>query len=90
MSTRTKDLTPEQQAYLEAHLSGTLRPVEPPKDFARRLRNRVRLPERRVIVSRLRDWNRLFLVFGGVMSGVLLAITIARGLFYLFERKNVA
>jgi hypothetical protein len=90
MGTRKNELTPEQQAYLEAHLSGILRPVTPPKDFAQRLRDRVRLPERKVIVSRLRDWNRMFLVFGGVMSGVLLAITIARGLFYLFGRKKVA
>jgi len=89
MSTRKNELTPEQQVYLEAHLSGTLQPVVPSRGFARHLRNRIRLPERRVIASRLRDWNRMFLVFGGVMSGVLLAITIARGLFYLFERKKV-
>ena len=89
MRTRKNELTPEQQASLEAHLSGILRPVAPPKDFAHRLRDRVRLPERGVIVSRLRDWNRLFLVFGGVMSGVLLVITIARGLFYLIARKRI-
>lgn len=87
---RKNELTPEQQAYLESHLSGTLQPVTPPKDFARRLRGRMRFPDRSVIVNRLRDWNRLFLVFGGVMSGVLLVITIARGLFYLIERKRVA
>jgi hypothetical protein len=86
---RKNELTPEQQALLETHLSGTLRPVAPPKDFAQRLRDRMRLPDRRVIVDRLRDWNQLFLVFGGVMSGVLLVITIARGLFYLFARKRI-
>jgi len=90
MSTRKKDLTPEQQAYLEAHLSGTLRPVVPPRDFAQRLRDRIHLPDGSVIVERLRDWNRLFLVFAGVMSGVLLVITIARGLFYLFDRRRIA
>lgn len=90
MSARKLNLTPEQQAYLEAHLSGTLRPVAPPKGFAQRLRDRVRLPERQEIVDKLRDWNRLLLVFSGVMSGVLLAITIARGLYYLFGREKTA
>ena len=90
MPVSKRNLTPEQLAYLEAHLSGTLQPVVPPKDFAHRLRDRVRIPERRVIINRLKDWNRLFLVFTGVMSGVLLAITLARGLFYLFGRKNLA
>jgi hypothetical protein len=75
---------------LEAHLAGTLRPVAPPKDFVRRLRERVRLPERGVFVNRLRDWNRLFLVFGSVMSGMLIVITVARALYYLVGRRNMA
>ena len=75
---------------LEAHLAGTLRPVSPPKDIVQRLRDRVRLPEREVIVSRLRDWNRLFLVFGSVMSGMVIVITVARALYYMFGRRNMA
>ena len=74
---------------LEAHLAGTLRPVTPSKDFVRRLRERVRLPERGVFINRLRDWNRLFLVFGSVMSGMLLLITVARALYYLVWRRNM-
>jgi hypothetical protein len=80
----------ENLESLEAHLAGTLRPVAPPKDFVQRLRNHVRLPERELIVSRLRDWNRLFLVFGSVMSGMLLIITLARVLYYLVWRRNMA
>ena len=75
---------------LEAHLAGTLRPVTPSKDFVRRLRERVRLPERGVFVNRLRDWKRLFLVFGSVMSGMLLLVTVARALYYLVGRRNMA
>lgn len=75
---------------LEAHLAGTLRPVSPPKDFVQHLRDRIRLPKREVIVSRLRDWNRLFLVFGSVMSGMLIIITVARALYYLVGRRNLA
>jgi hypothetical protein len=75
---------------LEAHLAGTLRPVAPPKDLVQRLRETVRLPEREMIVSRLRDWNRLFLVFGSVMSGMLVVITLARAWYYLVWRRDIA
>ena len=74
---------------LEAHLAGTLKPVTPPKGFVRRLRGRIQFPPREEIVLRLRDWNRLFFVFGGVMSGLLVILTIARALFYLFGRRNI-
>ena len=74
---------------LEAHLAGTLRPVAPSKDFVQSLRERVRLPERGVFVNRLRDWKRLFLVFGSVMSGILLLITVTRALYYLVWRRSM-
>lgn len=90
MSKRQDKPSPENLESLEAHLAGTLRPVAPPKDIVRRLRDRVRLPEREVIVSRLRDWNRLFVVFGSVMSGMLIVITITRALYYIFGRRNMA
>ena len=76
--------------FLEAHLAGTLRPVAPPKDFVQRLRARVHLPERGVLVSRLRDWNKLFLVFGSVMSSIVVVITVARALYYMFGRRKMA
>ncbi len=75
---------------LEAHLAGTLRPVALPKDFVHRLRNRIHLPEREVLVSRLRDWNRLLLVFGSVMSGMVIVITVTRALYYMVGRRNMA
>ena len=90
MSKRQDKPSLENLESLEAHLAGTLRPVAPPKDFVQRLRDRVRLPEREVIVSRLRDWNRLFLVFGSVMSGMVIVITIARALYYMFGRRKMA
>jgi hypothetical protein len=79
----------ENLESLEAHLAGTLRPVAPPKDMMRRLREHVHLPQRELIVSRLRDWNRLFLVFGSVMSGMLIVITVARALYYLVGRRDM-
>jgi len=90
MTKRQDKLSPENIESLEAHLAGTLRPVAPPKDFVQHLRDRIRLPEREVIVSRLRDWKRLFLVFGSVMSGMVILITIARALYYMFGRRKMA
>lgn len=72
---------------LEAHLAGTLKPVSPPGDLIQRLRERVRFPAREEIVLRFRDWRRLFLVFGSVMSGLLLLITIARAFFHLARKQ---
>lgn len=79
----------ENLESLEAHLAGTLQPVTPPKDFVQRLRGHVHLPKREVLVSRLRDWNRLLLVFGSVMSGMLIVITVARALYYMVGRRNM-
>jgi hypothetical protein len=82
-----KDKSDTQLVELEAHLAGTLKPVTPPTDLVQRLRERIRFPEPREIRSRIGDWNRLFLVYGGVMSGLLVMITIARALFYFFRRE---
>jgi hypothetical protein len=85
--TRSKTLSEDQLNALEAHLAGTLKPVTPPIDVVQRLRERVRFPQPEEIVSRLRDWQRMFVVFGGVMSGMLVIITIARAFYYLVGRK---
>ncbi len=90
MSKRKDELTPESLTYLEAHLAGVLRPVTPPKDIVQRLRDRIHLPERDEIISRLQDWNRLILVFASVMSGMMLVITIARALYFLVGRRKIA
>jgi hypothetical protein len=74
---------------LEEHLAGTLKPVAPPKDLVQRLRDRISSPAREAIVLRFQDWRSLFLVFGGVMSGLLVVITVARALFHLFGRKEM-
>ena len=90
MKKRKDKPSPENFETLEAHLARNLRPVAPPKDFVQRLQERIRLPEREMIVSRLRDWNRLLVVFGSVMSGMLIVITVARAFYYLFVRRNMA
>ena len=80
------ELSDEQIYALEEHLAGTLKPVTPPMEVVNRLRERIHFPEPRMIVLRLRDWQRMFLVFGGIMSGMLVLITVARAFFYLVRR----
>jgi hypothetical protein len=89
MIKRKKNLTPDEQLdTLEAQLAGTLRPVQPPKAILQRLRDRIQLPDRSEILMRLRDWRRLMMVFGGVMSGMVALITIARAVFHLVGRRH--
>ena len=89
MTKRRKNLnSTEDLDVLEAHLAGTLKPVAPPKDIIQRLRERVQMPSRDEITLRLTDWRRLFFVFGGVVSGMLLLITLARALYYLTGRRG--
>jgi hypothetical protein len=88
---RSKTTTPPDDILLnlEARLAGTLKPVQPSRDMVKRLRERLRFPAREEIVSRLGDWKRMFLVFGGVMSGMLIVITLARAFFYLVGRRQI-
>jgi hypothetical protein len=87
MMNRRKKLSDDQIDALEAHLAGTLKPVIPPMDVVQRLHEQVRLWQPEVIVSRLRDWQRMFLVLGGVMSALMVTITVARALYYLVGRR---
>ena len=80
-------LSEDQVMALEAHLAGALRPVSPPLEVVQRLRERIHFPQPEEIASRFRDWQRMFVVFGGVMSGMLVIITIARALYYMVGRK---
>ena len=85
---RRTTMEPEDELNaLEAHLAGTLKPVSPPGDLSQRLRSRLRFPAREDIVLRIQDWRRLFLVLGGVMSGLLLLITIARAFFHIARKQ---
>ncbi len=79
----------ERLDALEAHLAGTLRRVAPSRDLVQRLRSRIRIPQRSEIMVRLRDWETLMLVLGGVISGALVVLTVARALFHLVGRRNV-
>ena len=74
---------------IEERLAVTLKPIRPSRDVVQRLRERIRFPAREEIRFRLADWKRMFLVFGSVMSGLLVVITVARALFYLVGRRHM-
>ena len=89
MPKRKSTQTPEADIqFLEAHLAGTLKPVAPTKEIVQRLKRRIQLPNREKITAGFSNWNRLFFVFGGVLSGMLLVITVARVLYYLAGRRG--
>ena len=89
MTKRKTDSTHEENLdAIEAHLAGTLKLVAAPRDILQRLRARIQMPSRREIAVRLTDWRRLFFVFGGVMSGLLVLVTIVRMFYYLSGRKD--
>jgi hypothetical protein len=89
MTTRKNATSQEELDELETHLAGTLKRVTPPNGLIQRLGGRIHMPAREEIVYRLRDWRTLFFIFGGVMSGLLLIITIARAFYHLIGRRDV-
>lgn len=75
---------------LETRLSRTLKRVTPPNGMVERLRSRIQMPTRSEITLRLSDWRRMFFVFGGVISGMLILVTIARAFYYFAARGKTS
>ncbi|MCL4269103.1 MAG: hypothetical protein KJZ72_06140 [Anaerolineales bacterium] len=88
MTKHSNQTQEENLDVLEAHLAGTLKRVTPSNDVVQRLRGRIQIPTRSEITLRLTDWRRLLLIFGGVMSGMMLIVTLARAFYYLTGRKS--
>ena len=88
MNARKSTLDPSQIDAIEGRLAGTLRPVEPPGAFVQRLRGHIHLPERTQIVLRLREWQRLGLAVGAVLSGTVVVLTFARAIYQLLWRRS--
>lgn len=90
MARRKKNSAPDEILLnLEARLAGTLKPIRPSSDLVQRLRERIHIPAREEIVLRIQDWQKLFIVFGSVMSGLLVIITVARAIFHLVGRRQM-
>ena len=88
MTERRNGLEAEQIDEIEGRLAGTLRPVTMPEDFVTRLRSHIHVPERSDMVIRLYEWERLLVVFTGVLSGGVAILTVARAMYHLFGRRS--
>ena len=88
MNARKSTLDPSQIDAIEGRLAGTLKPVQPPSDFVQKLRGHIHLPERTQIVVRLREWQRLGLAVGAVLSGAVFVLTFARLMYQFFWRRS--
>lgn len=82
------DHSKEYIKTLEANLVETLRPVIPPRDFIQHIRERIHLPEPRLIVRRLSNWEFVLIIAGGVMSAALIIAAVARAIFHFFRRRE--
>ncbi len=85
----TDPIDRENFEALESHLAGTLKRVPAPSDLFQRLYERIQLPTPNEITLRLNDWRKLIFIFGGVLSGALLLITLARALYHVIGRKGI-
>lgn len=88
-NTTTTAVSESTFSALEAHLAGALRRVAPPRDLPQRLRERIHLPQPRLIAERIASWRFFFVIVGGVISGLALILTVARALFHLVGRRNL-
>ncbi len=88
MSNHRSMLDAEQIDAIEGRLAGTLRRVVPPPGFVTRLRGHIHVPERTEIAMRLYEWERLLVIFAGILSGAVAVLTVARAMYHLFGRRS--
>lgn len=70
---------------LERSLTGALTEVRPSERFVHNVKDRLKYKAPMEIEHR-RPHRDPLLVFGGVLVGSLLAVTLARGLYHIFRR----
>ncbi len=88
MTESSNTLDDQQLDEIEGRLAGTLRRVTPPPDFVTQLRSHIHMPQREAIAIRLYEWERLMFVVGGVLSGAVAILTLARAMYHLFGRRS--
>ncbi len=88
MTNHSGMLEDEQINAIEGRLAGTLKRVTPPADFVTHLRGHIHVPERSEIIIRIYEWERLAVVFAGVLSGAVAILTVARAMYHLFGRRG--
>ena len=78
----------EEVSELENSLSGTLQSIRPPSEVMQRLQERIGKLEPNRIAKRISAWEVSIITAGAVMSVAMLILTVARALFYFFNRQK--
>ncbi len=73
---------------LESRLSDTFQPVKPANGLVSTIRRRITLAPPSVVAERVSNPNHLLMIIGGVVSGMILLVTLARVLYYLVGSRE--
>ncbi|MBT3322297.1 MAG: hypothetical protein HN392_08420 [Anaerolineae bacterium] len=76
----------KELAELESSLTDTLKSMSPPTDVMKRLQERIGNLEPNRIAKRIGSWELSIITIGTVVSATMVALTIARALFYFFSK----
>lgn len=73
---------------LENDLSSFLKPVRPSKQYITKMRDRIHFQPTMELRNPLAENRKLLYTLGGVLTGSLLLITVARAFFFLFRHDK--
>jgi hypothetical protein len=78
----------EVMSSMESRLENTFRPVRPSRKFVQTMRSRIQIKPPALVINRLADTRRTFLVIAGVFSASVLIASGVRALFYLVNKSR--
>ena len=90
MGKRIANVSLATLSALEKRLSGSLKPVAPPKDFVHDLGHRIQAGTRVSLVNHVANWHILALLIAGLISLAMLLALLARALLGLSGKKHAA
>ena len=72
---------------VEARLQAAFQPVRPSRDFAKHMKNRLKLAPPVVVAERMHNPNQMIIILGSVLSALVVIVTLGRALYYLSGRS---
>jgi hypothetical protein len=73
---------------VEQRLAKALQPIKAPREFVQTVRQRMHFAPPGVAVARVMNPQKLLLILGGVVSGLLVLVTLARAIYYFAKGKQ--
>lgn len=83
-----KKSLPISDLDVEARLQAAFKPIKPSHNFVSTVHKRIHLSPNIEVSRYAKNRNRLVVVFGSVLSALVLLITIGRALYYLTGRST--